>query len=68
MVNKKYKTAFGDDILSKIADGFSSRSNKEENKKYCSNCHREIYASNYTGTNLCVECKKHYYNDKGNYK
>lgn len=38
------------------------------NKKYCINCHREIYSSNYTGSNLCVECKNYYYkNEKNNY-
>jgi len=57
---KKYKTAFGDDTMSKIADGFTNSSNLK-NKKYCSNCHREITSSNYTGSTLCVECKNYYY-------
>ena len=67
MNQDKYKTDFGEDTLSKIADGFCKNNIKQE-KKYCSNCHREIYSSNYTETNLCSECKRHYYNESGSYK
>ena len=58
-VDRNYKTSFGDDTITKIADGFNN--NKKKTTRYCINCHREIYSSNYTGTNLCTECKKHYY-------
>jgi len=54
-----YRTDFGDDTLSKIADSFGGK-NKKRQVCYCVNCHREIYSSNYTGSNLCMECKKYY--------
>lgn len=37
-----------------------------DTKIYCVNCHREIYSSNYTGSNLCVECKNYYYKKEKN--
>ena len=56
--DKPFQTSFGEDINAKIASGFGAKQSK---KMYCKNCHREIYASNYTGTYLCLECHKYFY-------
>lgn len=50
-------------ILKKVS---SHDKNNSLDKKYCVNCHREIYSSNYTGSNLCVECKNYYYKNEKN--
>lgn len=64
---KMYKTNFGDDTITKISDGICNNQN-DIPEIFCVNCHRRIYSSNYTGTNMCSECKKYYYSEVKNEK
>lgn len=59
---KMYKTNFGDDTITKISDGICNNQN-DIPEIFCVNCYRRFYSSNYTGTNMCSECKKYYYSD-----